>query len=443
MTGNNWPVPIQQVSATITLPSEAITKVACFEGSYGSTSNCESRQLNKTTAAFTSNDLGFNEGLTVVVGYPKGLVPIIIIPPPENPLAGLFTTQSLATFIITLLAGAGLVILFWFRRGRDYWVKRRFADDPLARHEIKPIGSHETIVVEYSPPENLRPAEIGTLMDEKADTADVTATIVDLASRGFLTIKEIEKKWLFRSTDYELTKMKKDTSELVSFEKELLDRIFGDGETVKLSELKTKFYQDLKVVKDELYKDMVSKKFFYENPESVRRKYMFIGLGGAILGGVLLFFGFNVPLVVLIPFALGASLTGAVLIVISNFMPRKTAYGREMYRRTRGYALFVTRAEKYRQQFFEKKNLFNEVLPYAIVFGVTEKFAKAFKDMGIEPQQPSWYTGSRPFNTALFGASMANFSNSVGSAMAAAPGGSGFSGGGSGGGFGGGGGGSW
>ena len=32
------------------------------------------------------------------------------------------------------------------------------------------------------------------------------------------TIKEIEKKWLFRSTDYELTKMKKDTSELVSFD---------------------------------------------------------------------------------------------------------------------------------------------------------------------------------------------------------------------------------
>src|SRR3989344_4220040 len=115
-----------------------------------------------------------------------------------------------------------------------------------------------------------------------------------------------------------------------------------------------------------------------------------------------------------------------------------------MFRRARGYELFVSRAEKYRQQFFERKNMFNDILPYAIVFGVTEKFAGAFKDLGIEPPRPSWYVGSGTFNPVLFGASMASFSNSFSSAISSAPGGgSGFSGGGAGGGFGGGGGGSW
>jgi uncharacterized membrane protein len=249
---------------------------------------------------------------------------------------------------------------------------------------------------------------------------------------------------MFGSKDYTFTKINKDTKGLITYEKELLDRLFDEGKIVKVSELKTKFYKDLKAVKEKLYEEMVNKKFFYENPEKVRNRYLFIGIGVGVVGIII-----TVPLTSVfesgIFLGLGVGLiVGAIsLIIVSYFMPRKTAYGRDIYRRVRGYHLFVSKAEKYRQRFFEKKNMFNEVLPYAIAFGVTEKFAKAFKEMGIEPQQPSWYTGTGPFNAAVFGASMASFSNSIGSSMAATPGGSGFSGGGAGGGFGGGGGGSW
>ena len=124
-------------------------------------------------------------------------------------------------------------------------------------------------------------------------------------------------------------------------------------------------------------------------------------------------------------------------------MERKTACGREMFRRAQGYELFVSTVENHRQKFFENRNMFNEVMPYAIVFGLTEKFAKAFKDMGLEPKQPSWYSGTGTFNAVAFGSTMSSFSNSLSSAMASSPGGSGFSGGSSSGGFGGGGGGSW
>jgi uncharacterized membrane protein len=104
----------------------------------------------------------------------------------------------------------------------------------------------------------------------------------------------------------------------------------------------------------------------------------------------------------------------------------------------------VSGTEKYRAKFYEDKSMFVSVLPFAIMFGVTDKLAKAFKDMGLNPPSPSWYHGSGPFNAAVFATSMHDFSNSMGSAMASAPsssgsGGSGFSGGG----FGGGGGGSW
>lgn len=445
VTGGSWPVPISQVQAVVTLPKGSIDKITCYEGAQNSTVKCQSAKTGKRAATFrTTRSLGANEESTIVVGYTKGLFPIITVPPPENEFLKLFNLGTLATFLITSILGIGLSLFLWWRKGRDYWWKRKHLYDEQARYEVRPIRAHEPIVVEYTPPENLRPAEVGTLIDERANTTDVTATIIDLASRGFLKIAEESKKWVFGSKDYVLTKIEKDTNALLTYEKELLDRLFDEGGIVKMSDLKREFYKDLKVVKDKLYEEMVHKKFFYENPESVRNRYLYFGIGVAVVGGIITFFLTSVfESGIFLGLGVGLLISATFLIIVSFFMPRKTAYGRDMYRRVRGYHLFVSKAEKYRQRFFEKKNMFNEALPYAIAFGVTEKFAKAFKEMGIEPQQPSWYTGSGHFNAAVFGASMASFSSSMGTAMASTPGGSGFSGGGAGGGFGGGGGGSW
>jgi uncharacterized membrane protein len=138
------------------------------------------------------------------------------------------------------------------------------------------------------------------------------------------------------------------------------------------------------------------------------------------------------------------SVTGFLTMILSRFMPRRTGLGREIYRRIRGYRLFIDRAESYKQQFFERKNIFTQVLPYTMVFGLTEKFAQQMKDIGLKPEQPTWYSGTQPFNAVSFASEMSGFSGSFSNAIASTPGGSGFSGGGgSGGGFGGGGGGSW
>ena len=104
-------------------------------------------------------------------------------------------------------------------------------------------------------------------------------------------------------------------------------------------------------------------------------------------------------------------------------------------------------AETERQRFAERENIFSEYLPYAIVFGCVERWAKAFKDIDTSAQTSSWYVGNAPFNAGLMSSSLQGFSSNLGSAIAATPGssgGSGFSGGGgAGGGGGGGGGGSW
>ena len=446
VTGNYWRVAIQNPSATILLPENTIQKVTCFQGSEGSRQLCGAAQHNGTRADFSANrSLSSGEGLTIVVAYEKGVIPLITASRPKTFFEKLIEPASMTTLVVSLLFGLGTVLYVWFKYGRDYWFKGKFFPEKSAQEEVRPIGAHETTVVEFEPPEKLRPAEIGVLMDERAHTHDVTATIIDLATRGYLTIREIPKKWLFGSVDYELTEKKKEVVGLLAYEKLLLSELFQNREKVKVSDLKLTFYDELAQVKKWLYDDVVSKNLFPTDPEKVRTKYLIIAVVVAIIGFVLLMIGGPSEQVFLFDLGVGILVSGLLLMVLSQFMPRKTGYGREVYRRVKGYRLFLSGAEKYRQQFFEKKNLFNEVLPYVIVFGLTDKFAQAMKEIGFKPPAPAWYYGTTPFNVSSFGNNMSAFSSSIGSAIAATPSkGGGFSGGGSsGGGFGGGGGGSW
>ena len=87
-------------------------------------------------------------------------------------------------------------------------------------------------MVEYLPPDGLLPAQMGLLLDERADTKDVTATIVDLAVRGYLTIEELDKSWLFGKKDWKLTKKKEPTT-LQPYERTILKALFEDGDVAK------------------------------------------------------------------------------------------------------------------------------------------------------------------------------------------------------------------
>jgi uncharacterized membrane protein len=104
-------------------------------------------------------------------------------------------------------------------------------------------------------------------------------------------------------------------------------------------------------------------------------------------------------------------------------------------------------AEKNRQAFAEKAELFTQYLPYAIVFGCVHRWAKAFEGIDTTSSVSSWYQGQGAFTPILFASSLEGFSSNLSTAVAQTPAGSGGSGGGgggfSGGGGGGGGGGAW
>lgn len=458
VTGNEWEAPIERASANVTVPAE-ILQAACYEGEPGSSTPCAVIDAAAGLVHVESENLAPGEGLTAAVGYAAGIVPIVTVARPPSPADIIFSPITFGVGIIVFLAGAGWIVYRWWRYGRDrFWQRAHLPGERSDRagkdlsEGILPLFFRQSISVEYEPPDGLRPAEIGVLMDERADALDVSATIVDLASRGYMTITEVPKKWIFGSADYTFVRTDKADDDLLNYERELLTRLFDGGKETKLSDLKNTFYKDLAQVKKLLYEEVAGKGLFAGSPDTVRQLSAAKGIGLLVLGvvcvvGAVMWLS-NVQTVyaaqqVMAGAGGGLAGTAAVMILFSRVMPRKTGYGRELYERSRGYELFVSGTEKYRARFYEDKGLFAEVLSYAIMFGVTDKLAKAFKDMGIEPTEPAWFHGAVAFNAARFASSMESFSGSLSSTMASSPSSSSSGGGGfSGGGFGGGGG-SW
>ncbi len=434
VTGNSWEVPIAKATATVKLPKPGFTQSACYQGAVQSNEGCTGEITTPSEAHFTTTrELRVGEGFTVAAGYTKGLVPLLTVEAPADPFEVLLHPTMLITNILVFALGIFYLVRRWLLTGRD-----------------KSSG-RATVVAEYEAPGGLRPAEIGVLMDERADTLDVSATIVDLAARGFLTITELPKKWTFGEIDYTFKRTSQISTELLAYEQELLASLFKDGDEVALSSLKNNFYDDLAKVKKLIYAEVTRKGLFAENPETVRTHHAAISIA-ALLLGIGACFGISAlvqqlpALLAQIGFGTSSAISqvGFWALLATFAMPARTLHGAELLRQSKGFELFINTAEKYRAQFAEKENLYTDILPYAIVFKSTKKLAKAMEKLGVTPPQPTWYHGSHAFHAVAFADSMNSFSSSLSTAMASTPGGSGSGGSGfSGGGFGGGGGGSW
>src|SRR5205085_1172668 len=99
-------------------------------------------------------------------------------------------------------------------------------------------------------------------------------------------------------------------------------------------------------------------------------------------------------------------LAGVLLLALSKAMPRRTGTGREMYRRSLGFREYMTVAETDRQKFYEEENIFEKYLPYAIVYGCVDKWAKVFDDLGLQVQTSGWYSGYGAFVPLAFASSI-------------------------------------
>jgi hypothetical protein len=426
-TGTEWPVPIDAASVTVRAPRWAEVgelQALCFTGARGSVETaCRIERDDGVTRAHAERGLGPSEGLTLVVALPKGVL--------HEPSA---TSQALdrasdfvswaVLFPLLLFVGMGT---HWWRNGRD------------------PTGA-VAIPVRYEPPEGMSPAEMGTVLDERADLNDITATILDLAVRGYLRIEEMESKRFFflSETGYKLHKLEASAG-LKPHEVKLMSSLFGVGSSVDIADLKNSFYKRLPEIRSSLYAEVSREgRWFPTSPDKVRSRYRTGVLIVAALGGLAAFGMGDAALLV----AMGAfALVG---LLWARKMPRRTKEGRRARQHIAGFAEFMERVEVDRLERLGLHTVeqFEKILPYAFVLGAADAWSDAFAHLYTAP--PAWYSGPHggAFRPRLFVDRVGRSLQTVGSAMTSQPRGSGSSGlrsggGFSGGGFGGGGGGSW
>ncbi|MDX1579543.1 MAG: DUF2207 domain-containing protein, partial [Gemmatimonadota bacterium] len=302
----------------------------------------------------------------------------------------------------------------------------------------------------------LTPAEVGVIVDNQADMRDITATLVDLAVRGWIVIEEEEDAKLFglvTDKDYVFRRVRADDPP-GPHERRLMKAVFDGRESRRLSGLKNKFYRDLPDLKSQLQEALIEHGVYEQSPAKVAGKYAALG---AVVTAVVFFGGLTIGRAFyLAPLAVVLSAAGCAIVIIGFglVMPARTKHGTELLRQVKGFEEFLERVESDRfKRMITGPEMFERYLPHAMALGVETQWAEAFADIYREP--PDWYHGSDfgRFNSRVFVSSLDSMSASTHSVMRSAPrssGGSSFGGGGvsggggfSGGGFGGGGGGAF
>ena len=205
VNGALWDFPVDEISAKVTLPEGAeILQQSCYTGNYGSNaSNCTGKQLSSNSIEWSAKNLGQNQGLTIAVGFQKG---IFTPPPPPGML------EKYGILAVLLLAGLGLFAYFY-----STWQK--YGIDPQ-----KPV-----VYPQFNSPQNLSPASLGYLENEYYSAPMITAAIVSLAVKGFIKIIEDDKRILgiFGGKEYTLKKLKEQDQTLPKEEINLMNKLFS------------------------------------------------------------------------------------------------------------------------------------------------------------------------------------------------------------------------
>lgn len=433
MNGDQWQQPFEKVHGEVIVPedwsTDGIPSASCYTGSLGSTKSVckiEKSSSGYTFEAFDKLDPG--ETLTVAVPFQKGLFT------PRDRTDWLRDNTWQLVGIATGLTLGGVSFRQWWKWGKGH-------------------KGRGTIVPEYSPPKGLTPAEVGLLYDFNVDSRDLTATIIDLAVRGYIKIHHEEKKILkiFNTHDFTVELTNQNLGSLKPHEKSLIEALFiptVSGTKQKLDDLdKTKMYSAVTEIRRQMKDSLTNEHGLLE--ESPTRAWVIQGV--VIAASVILIF---------VSGAGWGWLVGMALAAVSSFiffilMRRRSHAGVAEYEKIQGLKLYMDTVEKDRLKMMQgvdrpysepshNVELFENLLPFAIALGVEKSWAKQFDNIYSQP--PSWYTGNMAaFNTVYFTNSLASsasafnssFSTST-SSSSSGSGGGGFAGGGGGGGGGGG-----
>ena len=489
VNGTLWDFAVDEISAKVTLPEGAeIIQNSCYTGGYKSNeSNCTGTQLSTNTIEWSAKNLGSNEGLTIAVGFNKG----IFTPPPPPGMVEKYGVLA------ALIAAALGLLAYFFTSWQKYGV------DPQ-----KPI-----VYPQFNAPQNLSPASLGYLENEYYSEQMITAAIVSLAVKGFIKIIEDDKRVLgiFGSREYTLEKIKEQDQTLPKEEINLMNKLFSGASTIsfdgkynsKIENAVNDFKASLKFQHDGfLSKGNNSRKLilpiiiiaalyglglYFSYKVSYSDVHLGAGIpmiAAALFVGIFISIFFERSNVVKILFGLvsiglivifvaifsvdsnrsenlgfyasyGFLIFGFIGMVLFQYLIKQpTPQKLETQSLIEGFKMYLGTAEEKTLQFHNPPEMtpavFETMLPYAMVLGVDkiwgQKFQNMLKTSSLANQQynSSWYVGASMMNMNFANTLTSSLSQSIASSSTqpsssgSGSGGGGFSGGGGGGGGGGG-----
>ena len=413
-------IGVGEVNGRFTVDSDtpaALADVDCEAGAPAALTSCASVRggtAENPWPVFTHGALGAGQVLELTVKVPASAVSPDQVLAQRWSLDRAFTVRPLQLVVGlgALVLGAALLWGLHRRLGRDQ-VNATNATSVVARW--KPVAAGQ---VRFSLEEDVRPGEIGTVVDEHVDPVDLTASVLDLAIRGHLRITQLPDEGPNRPTDWllERTSPSGESSgpdELRPYERRLLDvLVTEDAAAIRVSELAPAMGSVVHAIQDDLYDDVVAKGWFSGRPDAARSRW---GIAGWVM--LVLSLAATVLLAALTTFGLlGLSLTivSLGLIYTAQRMPRRTLAG---VRVVRGLELLAMELATEPTDSFAKQDAYDQissVLPYAVVLGGfgrwLDALAAADDDPGVpDPEDLSWYHAPEDWNLSDLPDSLRNF----------------------------------
>ncbi|MDZ7653578.1 MAG: DUF2207 domain-containing protein [Burkholderiaceae bacterium] len=418
VTGSGWTFAIDQATARVTLPRRvpaADLSAEAYTGPQGAQGRDWRAQVVDGGAEYaTTRALAPREGLTVVLMFPKGIVP----EPGAAERAGWFLAANRA-------AGAGglgvLLVGTWL-----YSRWRRVGRDPKAG----------PLFPRYEPPPGVSPAALRFIDKMGFDHRCFAAGILGLGARGYLKVDQhgeaFEVQRTGRSVDW------------LAGERPLADALFSGRNATTISQT-----YDPKIAAAQGALSAALKQHY--------KGVLFSRNGGSIAVGIALAVAtaavcvmLDAPVVVM-----AATLVSlmAMLVAFNRWMPSYTVEGRKLKDHIEGLRQYLGVAERQNLAQLKAPELtpqeFARMLPYALALDVektwADRFAAVAGSAAVAAAVAEYYhsdSGDGFGSMGDLGASLGDLGDAVSSAATAPGSSSGSGGGGSSGGGGGGGGGS-
>jgi uncharacterized membrane protein YgcG len=417
-TGTGWDFPIDKATATVTLPSPArFGQRAAYTGRQGST-----EQAARVTAEEpgsirfeTTRPLYSREGLTIAVAFPKG----VVAEPSESTRLGWFLSDWAPPLAGAggLAAVLGYLLFAWRKAGRD--------------------PRPGTVVPLFSPPDDLSPAAMRYIVEQKLDNRAFAASLVDAAVKGHVRLVEEDGGW-FSGNERRVERADlPDAQPLAATERRSLNALVGPGESLAMEQKNHATFSAAKKALSEDFAEAYDGKMFLRNygwigaavaifvaaiwlaasavvwAEGATTKLLVLlsaagfaiaalvfhaapndkSTGRCLLHLIAAIFG-GIAVVIAFPVIPDALTTGnwiplaipliALPFVISSFfwMSAPTREGRTVLDRIAGFKQYLSITERDRldrmQAPEDTLQLFERYLPYAIALGVENRWADRY-----------------------------------------------------------------